>query len=99
MGHPPVLTSFNPLSTHLQRFACAGLSRPCLPGSSARRFRNAHYHGLQLAVAWDQHLIAEYEGPPSSLIQFRKAVRIGFYSIAVETVVTGRPRTGKPYEN
>ena len=33
------------------------LSRPCLPGSSSRRFRNAHHHGfcpLQLAVAWDQ---------------------------------------------
>src|SRR6516165_2030197 len=33
MGHPPVLTSSNRLSTLLQRFACARLSRPCLPGS------------------------------------------------------------------
>jgi hypothetical protein len=32
-GHPPVLTSSNRLSTLLQRFACARLSRPCLPGS------------------------------------------------------------------
>src|SRR6516162_10831922 len=32
-GHPPVLTSSNPLSTLLQRFACARLSQPCLPGS------------------------------------------------------------------
>src|SRR6516164_9228596 len=32
-GHPPVLTSPNPLSTLLQRFACARLSRPCLPKS------------------------------------------------------------------
>src|SRR5262249_51319397 len=32
-GHPPVLTSSNPLSTLLQRFACARLSRPCLPKS------------------------------------------------------------------
>src|SRR6516225_1528773 len=32
-GHPPVLTSPNPLSTLLQRFACARLSRPCLPNS------------------------------------------------------------------
>src|SRR5499433_2780178 len=32
-GHPPVLTSPNPLSTLLQRFACARLSRPCLPES------------------------------------------------------------------
>ena len=30
---PPVLTSPNPLSTLLQRFACARLSRPCLPKS------------------------------------------------------------------
>src|SRR4249919_3364622 len=32
-GHPPVLTSPNLLSTLLQRFACARLSQPCLPGS------------------------------------------------------------------
>ena len=32
-GHPPVLTSPNPLSTLLQWFACARLSRPCLPKS------------------------------------------------------------------
>ena len=32
-GHPPVLTSPNPLSTLLQWFACARLSRPCLPES------------------------------------------------------------------
>src|SRR5258705_7229947 len=32
-GHPPVLASPNPLSTLLQRFACARLSRPCLPES------------------------------------------------------------------
>src|SRR6185312_8584333 len=30
---PPVLTSSNRLSTLLQRFACARLSRPCLPES------------------------------------------------------------------
>src|ERR1700738_5553572 len=29
-GQPPVLTSPNPLSTLLQRFACARLSQPCL---------------------------------------------------------------------
>ena len=32
-GSPPVLTSLNPLSTLLQRFASARLSRPCLPKS------------------------------------------------------------------
>jgi hypothetical protein len=42
-GHPPVSTSSNPISTLLQRFACARLSRPCLPGSSSRRFRNVHH--------------------------------------------------------
>src|SRR5262245_15223950 len=33
MGQPPVLTSPNRISTLLQRFACARLSRPCLLGS------------------------------------------------------------------
>ena len=32
-GHPPVLASPKPLSTLLRRFACARLSRPCLPKS------------------------------------------------------------------
>src|SRR5262249_9371791 len=32
-GSAPVLTSSNPLSTLLQRFACARLSQPCLLGS------------------------------------------------------------------
>jgi len=56
-GHPPVLTSPNPLSTLLQRFACARLSRPYLPGSLSRLFRDAHHPGFwpqQLTVAWDQ---------------------------------------------
>jgi len=46
MGHPPVLTSPNRISTLLQRFACARLSRPCLPGSSSRRFHNVHHHAF-----------------------------------------------------
>src|SRR5262245_25437339 len=33
MGQPPVSTSSNLISTLPQRFACARLSRPCLPGS------------------------------------------------------------------
>src|SRR5215831_6111430 len=33
MGQPPVLTSPNLISTLPQRFACARVSRPCLPGS------------------------------------------------------------------
>ena len=56
-GHPAVLTSPNPLSTLQKQFACARLSRPCLPGSSSRRFRDAHDHGFwpqPLAVAWDR---------------------------------------------
>jgi hypothetical protein len=39
------------------RFACAHLSRPYLPGSSSRLFRNAHHHGFwpqQLAVVWNR---------------------------------------------
>src|SRR5262245_35035870 len=34
------------ISTLLQRFACARLSRPCLPGSKSRRLRDAHDRGL-----------------------------------------------------
>ncbi len=52
-GHPPVLTSSNPLSTLHRRFACARLSGPYLPGSWSRRFCNAHHHRSlrqQLAV-------------------------------------------------
>jgi hypothetical protein len=33
IGHPPVLTSPNPLSTLHRRFACARLSQSCLPKS------------------------------------------------------------------
>src|ERR1700720_1505037 len=42
-GHPAVLTSPNPISTLRKQFACARLSRSCLPGSSPRRFRNVHH--------------------------------------------------------
>jgi hypothetical protein len=45
-GHPTVLTSSKQLSTLQQWFACARLSQPCLPRSSSRLFRNAHYHGF-----------------------------------------------------
>jgi len=65
-GHPPVLTSPNPLSTLHRRFACARLSRPCRLDFMPRLDCNAHHHGFcpqQLTVAWDQHLIAEPEGP------------------------------------
>ena len=54
---PPVLTSSKQVSTLHRRFACARLPRTCLPGSSSRRFRDAHHHGFwpqQLAVTWDQ---------------------------------------------
>src|SRR5258707_11731996 len=46
MGQPPVLTSPNPISTLQKQFACARLSRPCLPGSSSRLFCNVHHHRL-----------------------------------------------------
>src|SRR5258708_4536285 len=38
MGQPPVLTSSNPLSTLLQRFACARLSQSCLSKSCSDFF-------------------------------------------------------------
>jgi hypothetical protein len=45
-GHPAVLTSPNPLSTLQKQFACARLSRSCLPGSSPRHFRDANDRGF-----------------------------------------------------
>src|ERR1700704_1266118 len=45
-GHPAVLTSPNPISTLQKQFACARLSRSCLPGSSPRRFRDANDRGF-----------------------------------------------------
>src|SRR5215831_10751180 len=46
MDQPPVLTSSKPLSTLQKQFACARLSRPCLPGSSSRLFCNVHHRRL-----------------------------------------------------
>src|SRR5256886_6191533 len=48
-GHPPVLTSSNPLSTLLQRFACARLSQPCLSGSPPLLLTTAACGGLRSA--------------------------------------------------
>ena len=45
-GRPPGFDIAYGISTLPRRFACARLSRPCLPGSSSRRFRNAHHHGI-----------------------------------------------------
>ena len=66
MGQPPVLTSPNPLSTLLQRFACARLSRPCLPEScpgvpatlTTTAFDRSSSRWLGIS-----DLIAEPEGP------------------------------------
>jgi len=65
-GQPPVLTSPNPFSTVHRRFACARLPQPCLLGSCPSVSADAHHHGIwpqQLAVAWDQLMIADPEGP------------------------------------
>jgi len=43
-GTPPVLTSSNPISTLLQRFACARLSQPCLPESCPDFSANVQHH-------------------------------------------------------
>ena len=45
-GSPRDFDTVLQLSTLLQWFACARLSRPCLPGSLPRRFRDAHDHGF-----------------------------------------------------
>ncbi len=65
-GSPPVLASPNSLSTLLRRFACARLSRPCLPESSSRHFRNAHTTAFdRSSLRWlgIGDLITEPEGP------------------------------------
>ena len=67
-GHPAILTPPNLLSTLRRQFACAHLSRPCLPGSSP------DVSAALTTVAFDQcrlrwleigDLIAEPEGPTS----------------------------------
>src|SRR5271154_4478696 len=50
-GHPPVLTSPNPLSTLHRRFACARLSRPCRLDFLPRLDCYAHHHELLAAAA------------------------------------------------
>jgi len=50
-GHPPVLTSPNPLSTLHRRFACARLSRPCHLGMPPKLGCNAHHHCFLVAAA------------------------------------------------
>src|SRR5262245_54453770 len=75
-GQPPVLTSPNPISTLLQRFACARLSQPCLPGScpgvSATRttiaFDNSSLRWLEIDTC-----LPNSKGPPSSPVQLRAA--------------------------
>ena len=50
-GHPPVLTSSDPLSTLHRRFACARLSRPCRLDFLPRLDCNAHHHDFLAAAA------------------------------------------------
>jgi hypothetical protein len=57
-GHPPVLTSPNPLSTLHRRFACARLSQPCLPEScpgvsatlTTTAFDDSSLRGLEIST-------------------------------------------------
>jgi hypothetical protein len=62
---PPVLTSLNPLSTLLQRFACARLSRPCLPKSGPGVSATLTTTALSAAACGGLRslLITEPEGP------------------------------------
>ena len=79
-GQPPVLTSPNPLSTLQKQFACARLSRPCLPGSrpdvSATLTTMAFGHS---SLRWlgISDLIAEPEGPSfiSRTVTYRRLDR------------------------
>src|SRR5262245_12264151 len=74
MGHPPVLTSPNRISMLLQRFACARLSRPCLPescpGVSATLTTTA-FDRSSLRWLGISSRSPNPKGPPSSLVQLR----------------------------
>src|SRR5262249_62229527 len=50
-GQPSVLTPPNPISTLLQRFACACLSQPCLPGDHVPTFPQRSLPRLLTAAA------------------------------------------------
>src|SRR6266852_3414679 len=66
MGQPPVLTSSNPLSTLLQRFACARLSQSYLPKSRSdfsATFTTIAFDDSSLRWLGISDLIAEPEGP------------------------------------
>ena len=79
-GHPAVLTSPNPLSTLLKQFACARLSRSCLPGHcpdvSATLTTMAFDHSRSRWLGISD-LIAEPEGPSfiSSTVARRRVDR------------------------
>src|SRR6202022_3208764 len=79
-GQPPVLTSSNPISTLLQRFACARLSQPCLPEScpdfsatfTTIAFDNSSLRWLEISTR-----LPTSKDLPSSLVQLRSAVWTG----------------------
>src|SRR5712671_1568817 len=65
-GSAPGFDITYPISTLQKQFACARLSRPCLPGSSSRLFCNVHHHRFDdSSLQWlgISDLIAEPEGP------------------------------------
>src|SRR4029077_10524490 len=71
MGQPPVLTSPNLISTLPQRFACARLSRPCLPGSCpdvSATFTTVAFDDSSLRRLEIDTWLATPKGPPSSLV-------------------------------
>src|SRR5262249_3245020 len=76
-GHPPVSTSSNRLSTRHQRFACARLSQPRLPGSGPDVSATLTTIALDdSSLRWLEACtcLPTSKGPPSSLVQFRTVV-------------------------
>src|ERR1700758_126313 len=99
MGQPPVLTSPNLISTLPQRFACARLSRPCLPGSCpdvSATFTTVAFDDSSLRQLEISTCLPTSEGPPPSLVQLRCAVWTGVTRDTRPNSDIGTAREGGP---
>src|SRR5882762_10765496 len=79
-GHPSVLTSSKQISTLLQRFAYARLSRPCLTGSCpdfSATFTTMAFDHSSLRWLEINTRLPTSKDLPSSLVQLRIAVWTG----------------------
>ena len=98
MGQPPVLTSPNPLSTLQKQFACARLSRPCLPGSSSRLFCNVHHprlYGLSIVKRFFVRPGNPVSSPRPAVLQSR--ARAGAVKVGRHTNLSTNFELARPY--